>query len=102
MASQKSSPASKPVNAPGNKPANKPTTKMTSDEFAAKMTKLQPQMVRAAKGVLKEAGVPGAKLHSAQFFLSHANLDDPPCADCQDDEVCVFDPLSGTYVCRPR
>lgn len=75
---------------------------MSSQEFGAKMTKLQPKIMRAVRSVLKESGVPGAKLHSAQLFFSHANLDDPQCSNCKDNETCVFDPLSGVWVCKPK
>lgn len=84
------------------KAARKKKVKMTAEEFAAKMVKLHPKLVRATKTVLKESGIPGAKLHSTQFFLSHADLDNPQCANCGDDEICVFDPLSGEWVCRPK
>ena len=66
------------------------------------MTKLRPKLLRAMKTVLKESGIPGAKLHSAQLFLAHAALEDPQCADCEANEICVFDPLDGGWVCRPR
>ena len=80
----------------------KKVSKMTSDAFAARMTRLHPKLIRALKGVLRESGVPGAKLNSAQLFLAHAGLSDSPCAQCTEQEVCVFDPLSGQWVCRPK
>jgi hypothetical protein len=84
------------------KAPRKKTIKMTSEEFATKMTKLHPKLVRAVKGVVKKSGVPGAKLHSAQLFLAHANLQDPQCSKCKDNETCVFDPMRGEWVCRSK
>jgi hypothetical protein len=84
------------------KKAPKKKTKLTSQEFAAKMTNLHPKLVRAVKGILKESGVDGAKLHSAQFLFAYTNLSDPQCSNCKDNETCVFDPLSGHWVCRPK